>query len=117
MAPGGHQEYGENPYDTAIREVIEETGIDLIPYMQKPLVVDVQAKSLPLPTYIFEEKIELPDHPVHYHVDSIFVVGLPKEIPSSLATWYTLEETEALTMFENVRMVVQYVLKEKDTPD
>lgn len=29
--PGGHQEYGEHPYDAAIREVKEEIGIDAKP--------------------------------------------------------------------------------------
>lgn len=117
MPPGGHQEFSENPYEAAVREVKEETGIDIIPYIEKPKAVDGRALSLPVPNYIFEEKIDVRDEqPKHYHLDMIYVIEIPyhrvglRSSESHEIGWFTAEEIKTLQIFDNVRIIIQSVL-------
>ena len=62
--PGGHMEYGEDPFKTIIREIKEETGINLIE-KNLNLIADVfhyrKKEKLLWNIYIFE--VELYDFP------------------------------------------------------
>ena len=117
MPPGGHQEDTENPYEAAVRETKEETGIDISDYLPKPVPIDDRAFYVPVPQYILEEKIDAQGNQFeHYHLDMIYVVYLPQqkvnhqESESHSIGWFTQEEVENLPIFENVLILIKTVL-------
>jgi len=117
MPPGGHQENDENAYETAIREVREETGVNITEYLPKPKQIDDRAVSLPLPSYILEERIDARgEQPEHFHLDFIYVVTVPhqevsrQEAESHSIGWFTEEEIGKLPVFENVAIMINAIL-------
>lgn len=117
MPPGGHQENDENAYETAIREVREETGVNITEYLPKPKQIDDRAVSLPLPSYILEERIDARgEQPEHFHLDFIYVVTVPhqevsrQEEESHSVGWFTEEEIGKLPVFENVAIMINAIL-------
>lgn len=81
LPPGGHQENDENACETAIREVREETGVDITEYLPKSKQIDDRAVSLPLPSYILEERIDdRGEQPEHFHLDFIYIVTVPYQL-------------------------------------
>jgi 8-oxo-dGTP pyrophosphatase MutT (NUDIX family) len=117
MQPGGHQEEYENPVEAAIREVKEETGLDITPYLANSHPIDDHASLIPQPAYLLECLI--PKHgkePEHYHLEQSYVVRIPDlPIPKKAhdehgAKWLQAEELDGLDMFPNVRMIVQQEL-------
>jgi 8-oxo-dGTP pyrophosphatase MutT (NUDIX family) len=117
MQPGGHQEEHENPIETAIREVHEETGLDITPYLGVVNPIDDIAGFIPRPQYLLEEKIvKHGKEPEHYHLDQVYHVRIPEQPPavskreSHDVRWFTSEEASALPMFDNVRMLVKQEL-------
>ncbi len=117
MPPGGHQQAGENLLETAIREVQEETGLDITAYLGAPRAVDDHAWALPLPNYFFEEKINAHgSEPEHYHLDAIFVAKIPEQAVVHAAAeshgigWFTVEQLSDLPMFDNVRIIAKQEL-------
>lgn len=117
LPPGGHQERHENPYEAAIREVKEETGIDISNNLSTPQSLDARVLSLPLPMFILEEKIDAhKDQLEHFHIDMIYVVRVShqqiirQETESQDIGWFTQEEVEALDTFENVKSIVKTLL-------
>lgn len=118
MPPGGHREIAENPYQTAIRETLEEAGIDISAHLPKPTRVDDVAMSLPVPNYIFEEKIPaFGSQPAHIHIDHIYVVNIPFQAPknsereSKSIGWFELKETKKLPLLDNVAYIISEVLR------
>lgn len=78
MPPGDYQEFHENPIETTIREMLEETGLDISNYFKLPTKIDDRAVSFSLPRFILEEKIEAyKNQPPHFHLDMIYVVEVP----------------------------------------
>ena len=72
---GGHVEKEENPVDTAMREVKEETNLDItcISSTKKPLLRETEVSEIPLPIMLLEERIPAYDsEPPHIHIDNIF---------------------------------------------
>lgn len=117
MPPGGHQVDDENAYETAIREVREETGVDITEYLPKSKQIDDRAVSLPLPRYILEERIDARgEQPEHFHLDFIYVVTVPyqevsrQEAESHSIGWFTEEEVGKLPVFENVAILINAIL-------
>lgn len=117
MQPGGHAERNEAPYQAAIREVFEETGINITEFIKPGEKVDEYAYILPAPLFVMEQQI-VPHggQPLHYHLDHLFVVHVPWQEPvvaegeSHGIGWFTLEETESLDMFENTRWLIRTAL-------
>jgi len=114
VAPGGHQETHENPIDAAVRESQEETGLDISGVIGAPAFFDSYASQLPRPNYLLEEQIPAHGaHPAHVHLDQIYVVRIPQQQAAHNAAeahdigWFTLEETEKLTTFENVHKILR----------
>ncbi len=72
LPPGGHVEANEDPLQAAIREALEETGLDveIVPTYPPP-----QVKSLPhvpVPHSIMIEDIQDPVDGPHKHIDFIY---------------------------------------------
>lgn len=118
MQPGGHIENFENPIEAAIREVREETGLDISFIKKKIKKVDKFASFLPTPNFFLEETI--PAHknePQHYHLDLFYCVDLPlqeliiQEEESYAIGWFSLEEALKLQMYENTKVLIQQLLQ------
>lgn len=121
MPPGGHKEFHENPVDTAIREVSEETGIEISDFLPPTEKIDSRAISIPLPQFILEEMIDShKDQPEHYHLDMIYTVEVPHqevkccERESHDIRWFTLDEVHNLELFENVKKMIIKCLAESN---
>jgi len=121
MPPGGHKELLENPYENMLREAMEETGIDLTPYMPKPEVWDGHTVRLPKPHHIIEAAIKPhKDEPAHFHIDLGYVARIPFRDVSLMEAgdhkdmrWFTLEEIKNIPLFDNVRESLAELLKVK----
>ena len=118
MPPGGHIEADENPIQAVIREAQEESNIDIRPYLEENKIIDDRAISLPLPSFILEEKIDAHgDHPEHFHIDMVYAVEVPyQEVKHSAEEshdigWFTEEAMKDLSMFANVEHEIEYILK------
>lgn len=118
MQPGGHIEPFENPVEAAIREVQEETRLDISFLRKKIKIVDQFASFLPTPDFFLEEII--PAHknePKHYHLDLFYRVELPlqdtimQEAEAHAIGWFSLEEALQLPMYENTKILVKRVLE------
>jgi len=118
LPPGGHVEFGENPYEAALREVREEAGIDVTSYFPTMRQADHHASFLPLPTYLLEERIAASSNePEHFHIDHVYLVHVPHSDvahdpnESHDIGWFTHEETLTLPTFEDVRMSLKEIFE------
>lgn len=117
MQPGGHIEKFENPIQGAVREVLEETGIDISHLLVTEEKVDEYAFMMPSPRFIMEQSI--PAHgeqPDHYHIDLEYVVEVPEQVVSHQIEeshgigWFTWEEVQELKTFENTKFILSELL-------
>lgn len=114
---GGHIEHTENPIEALLREVMEETGLDVRHLFS--LGEETQdSTELPLPRFLLEEKIpQHTSHPAHFHIDLIYHREVDNELPISIlekeahgAGWFRLEEALQLSLFENTKKMIKEVL-------
>lgn len=113
--PGGHVEVNETPCEAAIREVLEETGVQVELIKLENIWCDYpNARSLIRPYMVLLEEIPpRGEQPAHQHIDMIYLaMPLSKErlpIPSDRmqARWFSRAEVEALSasgdIFPDVR--------------
>ncbi|MES2121750.1 MAG: NUDIX domain-containing protein [Chlamydiota bacterium] len=104
LPPGGHLEENETPPQAALREVKEETGLDVAIVKDEHLWVKRwNASSFERPFLCLLENI--PPHgtqPAHQHVDFIYVCrllgGQTDEVHQKMQAirWFTLDEVRAL---------------------
>ena len=70
---GGHVERDENPMETVLREVREETNLTIKLISEDRLLKTKDVEQLITPRAIIQEKIpSYKDEPVHFHVDNIY---------------------------------------------
>lgn len=99
--PGGHVELNETPPETARREALEETGIEIEFLTQENFWYDYpHAKSIERPYHLLLENLPaIGDSPAHQHID-FFYVAKPKAMHAALESheirWLTLEEVQKL---------------------
>lgn len=112
LPPGGHQDL-ELPNETAIREVREETRIDITKSLTESQRIDDMATSIPLPALILLEEIPaFGDKPAHLHQDLIYRVRIPYQEPVIAENehdgiaWFREDELEDLEMIENAKQLV-----------
>ena len=112
---GGHIEKGETQIDAVIREVKEETNLDLILIStnKKPVKTNF-VTELPLPIAILEENI--PDYKntkAHKHIDLIYV-GRAKNISKLKMKeeygWFSLEDLNKLDLGKEVKYLSKKAL-------
>ncbi len=108
LEPGGHQEVNEDPVEAAIREVKEETGLDITNYLAPKEELDDHTWNLAAPKYVLEERMA-----DHYHLDMIYVVKLPEVAVRHRAKesvdigWFTVDQLDDLDTFDNVRILLR----------
>jgi len=73
LAPGGHIDFGETPCEAVLREVKEETGLDveIVGEKRTPDPADGKVKFLHMPRHIQLEDIADPSG-FHQHIDLIY---------------------------------------------
>ncbi len=114
LPPGGHINSNEFPYEAAIRETIEETGLDVeLMRTNKLDFKDENAKSLTLPFVITEENVNYKNGQ-HIHFDMVYlarVIGgeLKMSDESTEIAWFSKENIVNIKTFENVRELLNGV--------
>ncbi len=109
--PGGHVEGDELLHEAALREVMEEVGLqaEIIGDEHLNFSYDL-AHTIPRPFLIQLENIPAyNDQPAHQHIDAIYVgrvVGdtMPKGCEN--ACWYPLDQLNDLEMFTETREAI-----------
>ncbi len=118
--PGGHIEANETPDEAVVREVKEETGLDVE-------IIGVRAASLNdeeedvsvlhNPYIILCERIKANEE--HYHIDMVYVCKIIKgrrleynEKESNGIGFFGVHDIEALPLFPNFRNLLKKFLSE-----
>lgn len=110
---GGHVESNENPHETVVREVKEETGLlpDLLPFLNQPITASY-LRQLPIPYFIFEFKISTyRNEPSHFHIDHVYIgtIKNPRKIRMHEEfRWFSAKD---LTTFDLQKEVVYITRK------
>ncbi|MGD0664549.1 MAG: NUDIX domain-containing protein [Rhabdochlamydiaceae bacterium] len=115
LPPGGHVELNETPPECAIREALEETGLEIKIIPQENIWIQHwNASSFERPYLCLLENI--PAHgekPAHQHMDFIY---LAKPVGGTLSEgkWFSLQELESFTddveIFGETRKTIQHIL-------
>lgn len=114
LPPGGHIEKNESPPEAAIREVLEETGLEIRFIEKEHHAIDApNAKSIPRPYLCLEEWV--PPHkeePAHIHIDMIFIATPVGPItPYPPFEWIDQNRFATLDVFIDTYEVVNRLLK------
>lgn len=117
MQPGGHIEKFENPIEAAIREVSEETGLDISFLKNKFQVLNSGDKFLSVPEFFQEQSIPaFKNEPEHFHLDISYVVEIEEQdlklnrIELNDIGWFTKKEALTLKIHENTRVILQKII-------
>ena len=117
LQPGGHIEKFENPVQTAIREIKEETGLSIESLRKGIKVIDNEGTFIPVPKFIMEQTIPKADNqPMHYHIDIQYVVKLPEQKllinkkESRNIGWFTKQEALKLSIHEDTKVVIEELM-------
>lgn len=111
LPPGGHREGEETPPETAKREVLEETGLEIAFLKQENVWVDDwNAKSIERPFSILLESLPATEkEPAHEHIDFIYV-ATPIGGELTDGKWLSAEEVEALQdIFPDTKKTIQFL--------
>ncbi|MEZ4294879.1 MAG: NUDIX domain-containing protein [Polyangiaceae bacterium] len=114
LGPGGHVEPFESPDQAALREVLEETGLDVCLLGPRDASLDDARHGvlcLPLPYVMLREHIHDPKDP-HIHLDHIYCARLSggaadESIAAARgARFFGEQEIAGLPMFDNYRALL-----------
>ena len=100
LPPGGHCEPNEDPVQAVLREVMEETGLDVRVIPPPDLVECGGPAVLPPPAVILIEDIVRADQPFHQHIDHVYytravaAVHFGAPIPHGIHRWVAAAELE-----------------------
>jgi ADP-ribose pyrophosphatase YjhB (NUDIX family) len=124
LPPGGHLEANELPPEGAIRETLEETGLEIALLKDEHLWVERwNAQSFERPWQCLLEHIPAyQDKPAHQHIDFVY---LAKVVGGSISQahqdlqpirWFSCEEVLALKadeeIFVETQMTIQKIFEE-----
>lgn len=122
LPPGGHVDPNEIPTQAALREVREETGLEVELISQENIWIDRgNAKSIERPYLCLLEEIPpYGDKPAHQHIDMIYLakpVGGQEKLNQQETDglrWFTLDEVEQLApdqeIFVDTILVIRQIL-------
>lgn len=114
MIPGGHIEVNENPNEAAIREVLEESGINikLVSFIHKELSV-TDGEWLLAPEYLYQQLIPFSQkEEAHYHIDLTYIgYALNHELvlnseETNAVEWVPISGLETLDTFEGTKATI-----------
>lgn len=103
--PGGHIDANELPHDAAVREVLEESGLEVELLGEERTLGDVRV--LPQPHCILLEDIS----PGHQHIDLIYFARLrggmltPASREAHAARWLTWDDLADPEIHEDIRVL------------
>jgi 8-oxo-dGTP pyrophosphatase MutT (NUDIX family) len=113
LQPGGGQEEFENPLEATIREVREETSLDISPYIGMVHALDAKVGLVPRPKYLLEEhNAPHGKEPEHFDLDQIYVIRLPEQPvrhdkhESHDIRWFNREELSGVKLLDNTRTLL-----------
>jgi len=111
VPPGGHVEGDELLHEAALREALEEVGLQAeIIDDEHMMFAHSVAHSIPRPFLIQLENIPAyKDQPAHQHIDAIYVgkvIGDLAPKGCEKAEWYHLDQLSELEMFEETREAI-----------
>jgi 8-oxo-dGTP pyrophosphatase MutT (NUDIX family) len=92
LPPGGHLEINETPSEAVLREVKEETGLEVNLIFDNQLNAFLYPQTLPVPEKILLENIDDPDTRFHQHIDFIYFC-VPKYQPKISDPWLWFNES------------------------
>ena len=123
IQPGGHVEAHENPAQTALRELAEETGFTearLLP-PPGPATPKTADPHVPLPYWIMEHHVDgdnqlgLP----HIHIDYKYVALITNPVATSSPehpfAWWRAQEIANLSTFDDVKVNLEVLFAEFST--
>ena len=103
LPPGGHIYRDELPHNSALREVTEETGLDVTLFTEADSIESETVRSLPQPRHIQLANVNVHNGRIgHQHVDMIYyaqsehrtLAPMDGEVPASNWEWVTAEELQ-----------------------
>jgi 8-oxo-dGTP pyrophosphatase MutT (NUDIX family) len=98
LPPGGHLERNEDPVQGALREALEESGLEVQVIPPADLLECSGPAILPPPAVILVEDIVRADQPFHQHIDHVYftaatnAVDFGAPIPHGAHRWVTGRE-------------------------
>ncbi|MBS0628962.1 MAG: NUDIX domain-containing protein [Verrucomicrobia bacterium] len=112
LPPGGHIEKNETPPEAALREVREETGLEVEFLTEEHLwTSEWNSQSIARPFCCLLEQIPaLGNQLAHEHVDFIFIA---RPVGGTLldGRWFSLEEIEAMKTHEEIFFDTQEIVR------
>ncbi len=109
LPPGGHIDRDELPHLAALREVKEETGLDVELVHDIPAIHSENAQEVPGPRHLLLENI----NPFHQHIDMIYYAKArsfkvtPDAGESLELRWFTAEALEGEETENDIRLLGQ----------
>jgi 8-oxo-dGTP pyrophosphatase MutT (NUDIX family) len=115
MIVGGHVEANETQAEAAVREAVEESGLQvrLLACPTPALPVGYPHAHVPAPWWINEIMVPADNHldEPHVHVDHQYVAVAESADPVREAVhpfdWYAMGDLDGLDMFEDTRMLAR----------
>lgn len=110
---GGHIDRDELPEEAALREVKEETGLDVTLYNPDKNLHISDTRQLIRPAHIILENI----NPFHQHIDCIYYAISqttdlsPAKGEADTLRWLRADEIQNMTMPDNVKIVALEALE------
>ena len=107
LPPGGHIDRDELPHVAAVREVKEETGLDVELIHAESTIHSENAQEIPGPRHLLLENI----NPFHQHIDMIYFAKAssfdvtPDPGESIELMWFTAEELEGDEIENDIRQL------------
>ena len=119
LPPGGHVEAGEFPYEAAVREAKEETGLDIELLGSRAFdYSNDEAATLVKPFATIYENVPYKDER-HIHFDMVYLatsksgeISLNHDESDGIR-WFSYNDVKNINTFENVRVCLMSAMKEQ----
>ena len=113
LPPGGHIDRDELPHIAAVREVKEETGLDVVLIHNEPTIHSENAREIPGPRHLLLENI----NPHHQHIDMIYYARasssdvVPDEGESLELRWFSGKDLEGSEIENDIKVLGQEAIQ------